>query len=69
LGTFNYNKYNIQGEFINLSKNKTVAENECGELVVYRIMNKNLSDLEFYEKCMKVGPEKIFKTVKMLEKI
>jgi hypothetical protein len=31
-------------------------------------MYKNLNDLEFYKKCISVGPIKIFKVIKSLEK-
>jgi hypothetical protein len=69
--SFHHNPYNIQGEFIEDCNNmycKKVAETECGELVCFRIMYKNLNDLEFYKKCISVGPIKIFKVIKSLEK-
>jgi hypothetical protein len=69
--SFNHNPYNIQGEFIDECNNsycKKVAEHECGELVCYRIIYKDLNDLEFYKRCLSVGPIKIFKIIKSIEK-
>jgi hypothetical protein len=68
---FSYNPYNIQGEFIASCHTEVcdiISENECGHIVVYRILNLNLSDEDFYVRCMKKGPIKIFNTVKMIEK-
>jgi hypothetical protein len=69
--SFHYNPYNIQGEFIDDCDNfqcKKVAEDECGELICFRIIYKDLNDFEFYKKCISVGPIKIFKVIKSLEK-
>ncbi|MCL6579597.1 MAG: hypothetical protein K6T73_09475 [Candidatus Bathyarchaeota archaeon] len=62
-----YNPYNVQGslkEYCNDRECKTIAQNECGEIVCYRILNRDLSDLEFYHKCLKIGPKKIFEIIK-----
>jgi hypothetical protein len=65
-----FNHYNIQGEFVKECLKKPceyISENECGELVIYRLMYKDLDDHQFYMKCMETGPVKIFKTVKAIE--
>jgi hypothetical protein len=67
-----WNHFNIQGYFIEdcVTKGcKIVAANECGELVCFRIMYKDLSDFEFFEKCVSVGPSAIFKIIKEIEKV
>jgi hypothetical protein len=67
-----WNMFNIQGHFIQdcLTKScKVVAENECGELVCYRILYKDLNDIEFFNKCIEVGPSAVFKIIKDIEKI
>lgn len=64
------NPFNVQGELINdcnSSVCKIIAENECGELICYRIMHKNLNDYDFYKKCIEVGPEAILKSIKSLD--
>jgi hypothetical protein len=69
--SYHYNPYNIQSAFIDDCDNfhcKKVAESECGELICYRIIYKDLNDLEFYKKCVSVGPIKIFKVIKSLVK-
>jgi hypothetical protein len=66
-----HNPYNIQGhlkEQCNTSECKMIADNECGELVCFRILYKDLSDLEFYHKCLQVGSKKIFSIIKDIEK-
>jgi hypothetical protein len=68
---FSYNPYNIQGDFIASCHTEAcdiISENECGHIVVYRILHLNLSDEDFYTRCMEKGPIKIFNTVKMFEK-
>jgi hypothetical protein len=68
---YSYNPYNIQGEFIASCHTEAcdiISENECGHIVAYRILHLNLSDEDFYIRCMEKGPIKIFKTIKMLEK-
>jgi hypothetical protein len=68
---YSYNPYNIQGTLKERCESytcKVVADNECGELVCYRILNKDLNDLEFFNKCLEVGPSRIFKVIKNIEK-
>jgi hypothetical protein len=69
--TYTSNPYNIQGELIEnciTKKCLLIAENECGEIICYRIINKELTDLEFYEKCLSMKPTQIFKIISMIEK-
>jgi hypothetical protein len=64
-----YNPYNVQGslkEYCNSRECEKIADNECGELVCFRILYKDLSDLEFYHKCLKTGPKNIFNIIKSL---
>jgi len=64
---YSFNPYNVQGSLIekcNRQECKIIANNECGELVCYRILNENLSDLEFYHKCLKIGPKKVLEIIK-----
>lgn len=68
---YSYNPYNIQGtlkEICITEKCKIVADNECGEIICFRILYKDLNDLEFFNKCIEVGPTKIFKIIKDIEK-
>jgi len=70
--TYSHNVYNIQGELIENCITKQcllIAENECGEIICYRIMNKDLTDLEFYEKCLSMKPTQIFKIISSIEKM
>jgi hypothetical protein len=55
--SFHHNPYNIQGEFFDDYDNlqcKQMGESECGELICYRIIHKDLNDLEFYKRCLRV---------------
>jgi hypothetical protein len=60
---FSYNPYNIQ---CNL-KDAFLADNECGELVILRILNEHLSNKDFADYCMKLGGFQIFQLVKYLD--
>jgi hypothetical protein len=46
-----YNTYNIQGHL----KDASLADSECGELVILRILNEHMSDKEFADYCLKLG--------------
>jgi hypothetical protein len=70
--TYSSNPYNIQGELIEnciTKKCQLIAENQCGEIICYRILYKDLTDLEFYELCVSDKPTKIFKTISLIEKV
>jgi hypothetical protein len=58
-----YNTYNIQGHL----RDQTLADSECGELVILRILNEHMSDKEFNDYCLKLGGFQIFQLVKMLD--
>jgi hypothetical protein len=60
---FTWNPYNIQGTI----RNGNIRDSECGEIVVLRIMNEDLSDYEFFELCKKLGAYKIFDIIKEVE--
>jgi hypothetical protein len=59
----NYNSFNIQGNL----KDQGLADSECGELVILRILNEHMNDREFAEYCLKLGGFQIFQLVKMLD--
>jgi hypothetical protein len=60
---FEYNTCNIQGHL----KDASLADSECGELVILRILNEHMSDKDFADYCLKLGGFQIFQLVKMLD--
>jgi uncharacterized membrane protein len=61
--SYDYNTYNIQGNL----RDQTLADSECGELVILRILNEHMSDKKFNDYCLKLGGFQIFQLVKMLD--
>jgi hypothetical protein len=59
---FHRNSFNIQGTI----RNGHIADSECGELVILRIINKKMDDEDFYDLCTRLGGKKIFDIVKKL---
>jgi hypothetical protein len=60
---FSYNGFNIQGSL----RDSSLADSECGELCLLRIICEEMSDREFYEYCMKLGSYQIFNIIKYLD--
>jgi hypothetical protein len=60
-----YNTYNIQGNL----KDASLADSECGELVILRIMNEHMSDKDFADYCPKLGGFQIFQLIKYLDEL
>jgi hypothetical protein len=60
---YEYNTYNIQGNL----KDASMADSECGELAILRILNEHMSDKEFADYCLKLGGFQISQLVKMLD--
>jgi hypothetical protein len=60
---FSYNGFNIQGNL----KDQSLADSECGELVILRILNEQMTDKQFYDYCLKLGRFQIFQLVKYLD--
>jgi hypothetical protein len=60
---FSYNGFNIQGNL----KDQSLADSECGELVILRILNEHMTDRQFYDYCLKLGGLQIFQLIKMLD--
>jgi hypothetical protein len=58
-----YNTYNIQGQL----KDASLADSECGELVILRILNEHMSDKDFADYCLKLGGFQIFQLIKYLD--
>jgi hypothetical protein len=48
-----YNGYNIQGNL----KDASLADSECGELVVLRILKESMNDRQFCHYCMKAADD------------
>jgi uncharacterized membrane protein len=60
---YEYNTHNIQGHL----KDASLADTECGELVILRILNEHMSDKEFADYCLKLSGLQIFQLIKMLD--
>jgi hypothetical protein len=60
---YEYNTHNIQGRL----KDASLADSECGELVILRILNEHMSDKEFADYCIKLGGLQTFQLIKMLD--
>jgi hypothetical protein len=60
---FSYNGFNIQGNL----RDQTLADSECGELVILRVLNEQMSDRQFADYCLKLGGFQIFQLVKYLD--
>jgi hypothetical protein len=58
-----YNTYNIRGHL----KDASLADGECGELVILRILNEHMSDKDLADYCLKLGGFQIFQLVKYLD--
>jgi hypothetical protein len=58
-----YNGFNIQGNL----RDQTLADSECVELVILRILNEHMTDKQFADYCMKLGGFQIFQLVKYLD--
>jgi hypothetical protein len=54
--------YNIQGHL----RDASFADSECGELVIFRILNEHMSDKDFADYCLKLGGFQIFQFIKCL---
>jgi hypothetical protein len=55
-----YHTYNIQGHL----KGASLADSECEESVILRIMNEHMNDKDFADYCIKLGGFQIFQLVK-----
>ena len=58
-----YNPYNVQGYLVQHSFGpieKELSRNECGELIILRLLLKQLSNREFYEYIKKLGPIQVY---------
>jgi hypothetical protein len=60
---FDHNTYNIQGHL----KDTSLADSECDELVILRILNEHMSDKDFADYCLKLGGFQIFQLIKLLD--
>jgi hypothetical protein len=60
---FSHNGFNIQGNL----RDASLADSECGELVILRILNEHMSDKDFADYCLKLGGFQIFQLVKYLD--
>jgi hypothetical protein len=56
------NRFNVQGSI----RNGYIADSACGEIILFRIMKRNMTDSKFYELCQKLGAKKIFDIIKAL---
>jgi hypothetical protein len=56
---FTYNTYNIQGTL-----KSSIADSECGELVIMRIIYNKISDKDFYLTMLKMGGYSIYDIIK-----
>jgi hypothetical protein len=57
------NPYNVQGYLVQHSFGpieKELSRNECGELIILRLLLKRLSNREFYEYIKKLGPIQVY---------
>jgi hypothetical protein len=59
---FHRNAFNIQGSI----RNGHIVDSSCGELVIFRIINKEMNDEDFYDLCRRLGGKKIFDIVNKL---
>jgi hypothetical protein len=48
-------------------KDASLADSECEELVILRIMNEHMSDKDFADYCLKLGGFRIFQLIKYLD--
>jgi hypothetical protein len=56
---FTYNTYNIQGML-----KSPIADSECGELVIMRIIYNKISDKDFYHTMLQIGGDRIYQIIK-----
>jgi hypothetical protein len=50
-------------DIISVTKDFSLSDSECGELVILRALNKNMNDRQFAEYCLKLGGFQIFQLV------
>jgi hypothetical protein len=61
-----YNHYDLQNYLIHHSigkLEKKLSENECGEIVILRLLFKELNDKEFFEFAKNLHPDEIVKFI------
>jgi hypothetical protein len=44
-----------------------IADSACREIILFRIMKREMTDSEFYELCQKLGAKKIFDIIKSID--